>query len=202
MIDKALETLANEISSYLERLPDLNITSQETVHLVGIVEADGTLAIPGDSLGLCLVNIEEERVTKAQKTAVKAPSGLITHINPELKLNLYILVAANFSLYKTGLEFLSGAIRFFQSKNVFTPENTPSLDPTIQKLIVEMHTLNFEQQNHLWGSLGAKYIPSVMYKARMITIQEAQATDEQPPIKEFNLLEKQPAAATAASLKA
>ena len=39
------------------------------------------------------------------------------------------------------------------------------------------------QQNHLWGALGAKYLPSVIYKVRMIVIQEALKADEQPPIK-------------------
>jgi hypothetical protein len=190
MIDKALDILTKGIRDYLLRLPDLNITSQETVHLINIVDADGTLALPGDSLGLSLVNVEEERVTKSQQAFAKDSIGRVAHINPELKLNLYILIVANFTLYKTGLEFLSAAIRFFQSKNVFTPRNTPGLEPSIQKLIAEMVTLSFEQQNHLWGSLGAKYLPSVMYRVRMITIQEAQAVDEQAPIKELSLTGK------------
>lgn len=190
MIDKALDILTKGIRDYLLRLPDLNITSQETVHLTNIVDADGTLALPGDCLGLSLVNVEEERVTKSQQAFAKDSSGRVAHINPELKLNLYILIAANFTLYKTALEFLSAAIRFFQGKNVFTPQNSPDLEPVIQKLIVEMVTLSFEQQNHLWGSLGAKYLPSVMYRVRMITIQEAQAVDEQAPIKELNLTGK------------
>jgi len=190
MIDKALETLKNGIRDYLVQLPDLNITSQEIVHLDHIVEADGSLALPGDSLGLSLVNIEEERVTKAQQNFSRSTDGRIVHMNPEIKLNLYVLIVANFSNYRTGLEFLSGCIRFFQSKSVFTPANTPELDPAIQKLIVEMMTLNFEQQNHLWGSLGAKYLPSVIYKVRMLTIQEALATDEQEPITIVNLTGK------------
>ena len=190
MIDKALETLKNGIRDYLVQLPDLNITSQEIVHLDHIVEADGSLALPADSLGLSLVNIEEERVTKAQQNFSRSTDGRIVHMNPELKLNLYVLIVANFSNYRTGLEFLSGSIRFFQSKSVFTPANAPELGPAIQKLIVEMMTLNFEQQNHLWGSLGAKYLPSVIYKVRMLTIQEALATDEQEPITIVNLTGK------------
>ena len=110
--------------------------------------------------------------------------------NPELKLNLYILLVANFALYKTGLEFLSGAIGFFQSKNVFTHDNTVDLDPAIQKLIVEMHTLSFEQQNHLWGSLGAKYLPSIMYKVRLLSIQEGHAKDEQPAVRAIRISER------------
>ena len=190
MIDKALEVLKNGIRDYLVQLPDLNITSQEFIHLDHIVEADGNLALPGDSLGLSLVNIEEERVTKSQQNFGRSTDGRIVHMNPEIKLNLFVLIVANFSNYRTGLEFLSAAIRFFQSKSVFTPADTPALDVAIQKLIVEMMTMSFEQQNHMWGSLGAKYLPSVMYKVRMLTIQEALAADEQEPITMINLTGK------------
>lgn len=190
MIDIALDVLKNSIRDYLIRLPHLNITSEEPIVLDHFVEHDGTITIPTNTLGLSLVNVEEERVTKSQKSVFKAPDGRVSHVNPDIKLNLYIIIAANFATYKTGLEYLSAAIRFFQSKNVFSPENTPDLDPSIQKLIVEMVTLSFEQQNHLWGSLGAKYLPSVMYRVRMLTIQEAQAADEQAPINELKLIGK------------
>jgi len=190
MIDKALGILVDGLQSYLVRLPGLNITSQEPVVLKHVVEFDGSPALPGDSLGFFLVNIEEERVNRTQSAYITSRDGTVAHINPDVKLNLYIMIAANFSTYKTGLEFLSGAIRFFQSKNVFTPENTPNMDPAIRKLIVEMTTLSFEQQNHLWGSLGAKYLPSVMYKVRMLTIQETQAFDEQPPVTRISLTGK------------
>jgi hypothetical protein len=190
MIDIALNVLKNCIRDYLIRLPNLNITSEEPIVLDHFVEHDGTIAIPPNTLGLSLVNVEEERVIKSQKAFFKAPDGRVAHVNPEIKLNLYTVIAANFSTYKTGLEFLSAVIRFFQSKNVFTPENTPELDPSIQKLIVELYTLNFEQQNHLWGSLGAKYMPSVMYKAHLLAIQEAHAADDQPPISVINFSDK------------
>jgi hypothetical protein len=192
MIDKALGILADGLRDYLVRLPGLNITSQEPVALKHIVEFDGSPALPADSVGIFLVNIEEERVNRTQTASITGRNGTVAHINPDVKLNLYVLVAANFSTYKTGLEFLSGAVQFFQSKNVFTLENTPHMDPSIRKLIVEMTTLSFEQQNHLWGSLGAKYLPSVLYKVRMLTIQETRAFDEQPPITKIRVTGKGP----------
>jgi len=189
MLDKTLDVLKNSIREYLIRLPDLNI-SQDYIVLSNLVEPDGSITIPVNTLGLSLVNIEEERVIKSQKAFVKASNGRVSHVNPEIKLNLYIVIAANFVKYKTGLEYLSAAIAFFQSKNVFTPQNTPELDPAIEKIIVELYTLSFEQQNHLWGFLGAKYLPSVMYRVRLISIQEAQASDDQPPIRIINFSDK------------
>lgn len=57
---------------------------------------------------------------------------------------------------------LSFIISFFQNKNVFNHQNSPELDEKIEKIIVDLYTLNLEQQNHLWGALGAKYMPSVV----------------------------------------
>ena len=182
MIDKVFEILANSIHAYLEHLPELGVTTEKAIAATHIVRDNGTIAINPDSLGLSLINIEEERIVKSQKHVMVAADGTISHVNPEIKLNLFTLIAANFSNYSEGLKYLSGVIQFFQGTNVFTWENTPDLDPRIQKLIVELHSLTFEQQNNLWGSLGAKYLPSVIYKVRLIAIQEAQKTDEQQPI--------------------
>ncbi|ACN14432.1 hypothetical protein HRM2_13210 [Desulforapulum autotrophicum HRM2] len=189
MIDKSLEILKKAVHNYLTGLPQLNITSESTIHLTHVANPDGTLAINDDSLAMTLVNIEEERTIKSQIPFIKTPDGRIIHVNPEIKLNLSVLVSANFTNYKTGLEYLSGAIHFFQSKNVFTPQDTPDLDPSIEKLIVEMDSLNLEQQHHLWGLLGAKYLPSVLYKIRLIVIQEAQAFDETGPISGIDIIE-------------
>ncbi len=187
MIDKVLDVIKTGIQEYLVRLPELNITSETVVHITPVVKPNGDIAVPDNSLGLTLVSVEEERVMKAQKSSSLTSGGQVVHMNPDVKINLYVLITANFNKYATGLGFLSGAMRFFQAKGVFNHENTPGLHPDIEKLIAELFTLSFEQQNHLWGSLGAKYMPSVLYKVRMITIQEAAAADEQPPVRAVSL---------------
>jgi hypothetical protein len=188
MIDKCMETLKNQMHQYVRSLPDLNVTSNETVSVSSLVKEDGSIVIPKDNLGLTLINIEEEKILREQTAFHKSSDGIVMNMNPELKLNLYILVAANFTSYSTGLKFLSAALRFFQSKNVFTASNTPDLDPQIEKLIVEIHTMGLEQQNHLWGYLGAKYIPSICYKVRMLVVQEALGGDQKPAIGEISIV--------------
>ena len=37
---------------------------------------------------------------------------------------------------------------------------------------MELYTMNFEQVNHLWSTLGGKYLPSVLYKMKMIVISD------------------------------
>jgi hypothetical protein len=104
----------------------------------------------------------------------------IEYRNPPVLLNLYCLFSVNHNSYDTALQYLSLIIQFFQYRSVINAKNTPSdngliLDPKIEKLIVEMVTMNAEQVNHLWATLGGKYLPSVLYKIRMVTIEDDSA---------------------------
>ena len=181
-----MDVLKNQIHQYLESVPDLNVTSNETIAVSALVKEDGTVVIPKDQLGLTLINVEEERVHKAQTAVHASNDGQVMHLNPEIKLNLYVLISSNFTTYATGLKFLSAALSFFQAKSVFTPSNTANMPAGIGKLIVELYTLGLEQQNHLWGYLGAKYLPSLCFKVRMLVVQEGLAQDQQPAIKQMD----------------
>jgi hypothetical protein len=100
------------------------------------------------------------------------------------------LFSANRTGYPDALQHLSYILQFFQFQHVFTPITHPDLDPRIQKLIVDLCTLNFEQVNHLWSTLGGKYIPSVLYKVRQITIDEDITLSESGFIKEVQINDK------------
>src|SRR6185503_6131548 len=102
---------------------------------------------------LSLVNVEEDRVSKRQENYTKTDTST-RYKSPPLFLNLYMLVSVNRNNYKQALAWLSHVMQFFQFQNVFTPVTHPSLDSRILKLIVELHSLNFEQVNHLWSTLG------------------------------------------------
>ena len=141
---------------------------------------------------MSLINIEEERVFKEQRAAYLNENGKTQSYNPELRLNLYILITSNFQDklkedptddYREGLKQLSNVILFFQSKNVFTNENSPllaSIDPNIQKIIVELYSYSFEQLYNFWSVVGTKYLPSVLYKVRMLRFQGGSVDAELP----------------------
>ncbi|MCA9735646.1 MAG: DUF4255 domain-containing protein [Deferribacteres bacterium] len=188
MIGETLETLCKEIQHYFVTLPELHVGTEEAIVLSNIFNGEGKFAV-SEGLSLSIINIEEERVVKSQQSAFKMPNGNVVHMNPEIKLNLYFIIAANFENYKTGLQFLSAAVRFFQARNVFTRQNTPNLPEEVEKLIVEFFSINFEQQNHLWSVLGAKYLPSVVYRARLLTIQEGLVRDNQPAFSQLEIPE-------------
>ena len=51
------------------------------------------------------------------------------------------------------------------------------LPENVEKIVVELYTATFEQQNQIWASLSTGYIPSVIYKLRMITIDTARSLE-------------------------
>ena len=60
-----------------------------------------------------------------------------------------------------------------KSKKVFTPNNTSGLDSQIDKILVEINNISFHEQSNILSALGAKYAPCVLYKMRMVGIEES-----------------------------
>ncbi|MDX5338440.1 MAG: DUF4255 domain-containing protein [Cyclobacteriaceae bacterium] len=194
MIHSSLEFLAEEINSFVKLKVGDPLTKR--VYLSGVTNETG-IAIPDQSLGLSLINIEEERTNKEQQSKFINSVGKVEKRNPEIQLNLYALITANFQNkanltqtedYSEGLKQLSYAIAFFQSKNVFTQENSPamaSFDPKLKKIIVELYSYSFEQLYNFWSVVGAKYLPSVLYKIKTIQIQENALQESGEPIEQI-----------------
>jgi hypothetical protein len=183
MIDNALKFVANEVNKYLIRKTD---STQDATIVKMIVTGNAAKAYEQDATGgqnplagkaiLTLVNIEEDRISKSPEN-FRRDGDRIIYKNPKLYLNLYCLFSVNHSTYDTSLQYLSLILQFFQYRNVINHANSPSsgsikLDEKIEKLVFDMISMNFEQVNHLWGTLGGKYLPSVLYKVRMVTIED------------------------------
>lgn len=123
------------------------------------------------SLFMSLINVEENRLSRDPHNYVRTGTDLLLK-NPAMHLHLTVLFTSirPEGGYGLALQDLQQIIGFFQAKNVFDHSNTAGLDPGIEKLIVEMMSLNLEQLQQLWSMLGGKYHPSVAYKLRMIAI--------------------------------
>jgi hypothetical protein len=132
--------------------------------------------------------VEEDRISKSPDNFRKV-NDKIEYRNPKIFLNLFVLFAVNKADYLQSLKELSLVIQFFQQKFYFDLSNSPSLDVKIDKLLMELHSLNFEQLNHLWGVLGGKYIPSVLYKMRVVGIEDETIINTAEPILEIELIE-------------
>ena len=71
--------------------------------------------------------------------------------------------------YQEGLKFISSTISYFQSQPVFDHSNSPGLSGNIDRLILDIENLNMSDLSSLWSILSGKYLPSIMYKVRMVT---------------------------------
>ena len=194
MIDNALKIIANEVNKYVVRKldPDRDPTSTKRIatgNVTKVLESDASgsrsdaLSAPGI---LSLVNVEEERLAKSSNNFVRV-NDKVEYKNPKIFLNLYCLFAVNHTSYDTSLQYLSLIMQFFQYRNFINHKNTPpdnglALDQKIDRLIFDMISMNFEQVNHLWATLGGKYLPSVLYKVRMVTIEDDTPGMEVDPV--------------------
>ena len=191
MINESMQFIADELNKYL--ILKMGPTSEPPRLVLGNVSRvfDGEAAATGlnNKAILSLVNVEEDRVARQQENYVRTDIST-RYKSPQLYVNLYILFTVNRTTYTDSLSWLSYILQFFQYQHVFTPISHPALDSRIQKLIVDLCSLNFEQINHLWSTLGGKYIPSVLYKVRQLTIDEDSTVSESGFIKEIQLSEK------------
>jgi hypothetical protein len=125
-----------------------------------------------------LINIEEEKTLKNTTTfnTTTKPNGdvSLTKRRTPVFLNLYVLFAANLSVYEQSLDALSGVIGFFQKQNVFDGKDYTELSEVgVERLIFDIYSLRFEELNQVWSVLGGKYIPSVLYRVRLVAIQDS-----------------------------
>jgi hypothetical protein len=150
----------------------------------GFLTSSGNNGVSRDMIYLSMVNIREEKTLKNLSNRVRNDSTLqVTYENPPVFLNFLILMAATHSVYNNALLALSRAIRFFQSKNVFTQENVDPASITKSnpvnaldqlesfKLIFDLYSPTMEEVNHLWGTLGGKQYPFALYMLRLLELK-------------------------------
>lgn len=169
MIDAVLQFLAFRLNFYLR----MNQPVQDDMVVVSkLLENDGKESdLSVNKLCLFLVNVENE--VNVQKISKREFDGLRDIIpSKQIFLNLYVVLASNFKNvnYGESLKMLSKAIGFLQDHSVFDRTNSPDMPIGIEKLLLNMENLGFQDMNSLWGMLGCKYVPSVLYKIRTIAL--------------------------------
>ncbi|MCP4117480.1 MAG: DUF4255 domain-containing protein [Desulfobacteraceae bacterium] len=172
MLEKPLKFIADSLDNYL-RIRNRIVSNERVLVLTDIVDEQGKFAVKQGTVGLTLFNVEEERVNRAQVAEViRGQGGTLGYANPALRLNLYLLFVANFKDYEDSIKNISSVIGFFQANNVFQPETHPELSSSIEKIVFELSSHSFEQMSYVWGILGTNYRPSIMYRMRLVVIQE------------------------------
>jgi hypothetical protein len=183
MLDKALLFLTTELNDYFGRTFQL---LEDRAVLSAHVSPDGT-PVTGivNKMSVSLVNLATESTVRNLQTE-RVGNGEL-RLNPAIKLNLWVLFAANFTEYDEALKFLSSTLAFFQGRPVFTPQNSPRLDRGFDRLVVELESLTYHELSNLWGVLGSKYVPSAVYKVKLVTIQDGAVRDRTPAVSGLGL---------------
>lgn len=179
MLDAALVFLKGELNGYLASRTG---SSAVAVDLSRIVDETGKVAFPDDSLAISVLSIEEDRVLRSQAPEYTLVNGQHVQVQPDLRVNLLIVVAANFRHYDQSLKYLSHVLTFFQACPKFTPTTHPALDASIERLTLELQSPGFEQLNQIWASIGGKMLPAVYYRVRVISLQDRAPDKVQPPL--------------------
>lgn len=184
MIDAAINHIATRVNRQLMRSFGLN---EDVVVVSNILEQDGTVATHvNNKIVVSLVNIEKDAVPVARQRASGAPEVGSIVTSPAIHFNLYLMFASYFSgsNYQEGLKFISNTISFLQGQNVFDQQNSPGLDRGIDKLVLDIENLDITDLSNLWGILSGKYLPSVLYKVRMVTFDADAVVQQTRPVLE------------------
>jgi hypothetical protein len=199
MITHALIILQKELEAHLiEVYGPINLKKVILGNMAEGINSGSTAGmIDRDKLVFTVVNIKEEKALKNLPAYVRNDSALsVSYENPPVFVNLLLLVTATHTLYDNATLDLSRTIRYFQHKNVFTPDTVAPTSMDISspvtehdqletfKLILDLYSPSLEEVNHLWGTLGGKQYPFVLYMLRMLDLKYKAVTKKSGLITE------------------
>jgi hypothetical protein len=171
LIGAALTYLRDKVNSHLQ---DGETDSGQP--LVVFVEGDkiDPLNIQSGRVNILVVNVEEERELRGANPYYDERSQ---RINPDIPLTISALFIARFNDYPTSWNYLTDIIRFFQSHPVLEradnqAHSTNNMPEGIESLRCEMVSLNFQQQNEVWGALRITQHPALLYKIKLVTLRD------------------------------
>ncbi len=183
MIDLALGAIVAQLNQALRRGFALR---EDLAVLAHLHEQDGSVALGTDNrIVVSLVNIERDTLPQRDGPAVRP--GLRGVLAPSpVYLNLQVLFAAHFGAanYAEALKMISATIGHFQSRPVLDHQNTPELDPRIDRLALDIANLGIAELSQLWSILSGKYLPSVLYRVRMVAVDQQAVVGQGRPIVE------------------
>jgi hypothetical protein len=181
----------------LSKLVDPGQTIVEITNIAMLNDGDEFLASKSPII-LSIVNIEEDKTLKNQSVYLKNTNNhtqISRYNHPTQHLIISLLFSSyskNLSNYLNGLEKLKNVISYFQQNNSFYYKNdhtelieystfigkTEAQKENYTKITIDSVSLSMDQLNQMWSYLGSKYMPSVLYKMRLCTVQSTNTIQE------------------------
>lgn len=191
MIAHALYILQKELDAHLGVYDTGSGNGNTTDRVIvanmaeGFDGGGGGEPVTRDKIVVGMVNIREEKALKNLPNYVRNDVTLrATYENPPVYINLLLLFTATHKKYDQAVLYISRVIQFFQSRNFFTQDTvSPTLlqSPGLQytdydlletfNIILDLYSPGMEEVNHLWGTLGSKQYPFVLYTMRMLDLK-------------------------------
>lgn len=168
MIDAALKLVARQLNQSLrQRLA----VDEDLVVLSNLLEQGGSpVPLAQNRLVLFLAGIERDAL--AHRAATQGGPQQRLQTTEPVYLNLLMMCAANFSgpNYAEALKCLSAAIAFLQSKPVMDHQNAPEMDLGMERLTINIENLSSAEMHSLWAIHSGRYLPSVLYRLRLVSV--------------------------------
>jgi len=185
VIDAALNLIAGQLNQHFRRV--FQVTEDMAV-TASLFEPDGSPnPLIANRLAVFLTGIERDG-TFAQAAPSQPAMGTRLEAYPAVHLNLLVMIAANFagSSYKEALKFLAGSITFLQGKPIMDHQNAPEMDPSLERLVLAIENLGTQDLHGLWGIHGGRYLPSVLYRVRTVSLDANQVLGRAPSIRQLD----------------
>ena len=157
MIYEVLQTLTDNLNIYFRTKLKIQ---EDKAELSAIINQDGSFAsLSENKVLVTLLNIEKEPFSASSQIAGRQ----------KLSLNLLVIFSCHFSNsnYSEGIRFLDLIITYFEENYTLEAQNIYDGN---NKIKIEIETSNIDNVHNIWATIGAKYLPSVVYKLRMIVV--------------------------------
>lgn len=192
MISDAMRLIQVGLQRYiLEFEPELGLGQIVIIDNIAMAEElGGTSNQLNGHVVMSLVNLQEEATLK-NAPPYRVTNGRTIYQNPPVSLNLFILFSILHNQYETSLRLLSRVIEFFQWQKELSFMTAPGMGGISRevKILADLYSLTFEQLNHLWGALGGKQVPFVLYRMRVVAVEAEKRRAEGEVITEIYINE-------------
>ncbi len=183
MIDRAVSLVAARLNAHLRARFGV---ADDLVAVSGLTDAEGkTPAGVRNRLAVFVAGITRDAMARGVPGRAPIVAGR-SPVNPApVHLNVHLMLASCFDPenYLESLKILSHAVQFFQVHPVFDRSSAPDMDRAIEQLSFEIENLDADGVSQLWGVLGGRYLPSVLYRMRTVTIDAGALTAERLVIR-------------------
>ena len=178
MIDLALSLVANRLNSHLAARYGV---ADELVSISPLIDAEGKSAPAArNRLVIFLTNIAQDSTVRSTQKSRGSPQIVQA---PPIHLDIYFMLASAYDAetYTEGLKLISAALTYFQANPTLNPQNTPEMPSNLRQLTIDISNLKVEEMGQMWGNLGGRYVPSIMFKMRSVVI-DAEAVSAIVPL--------------------